>query len=80
MISKIQKSRRQFCDVTITGSFQTGLETTICRRLQGPSQFSTPLYSQLTLRIYAAMNRLGGAPKLSLPPGARNRRYATGYF
>ena len=43
MISKIQKSWRQFCDITITGSFQTGLETTICRRSQGPSQLSTPL-------------------------------------
>jgi len=59
MISKIQKSCPQFCDVTITGSFQTGPETAICRRLQGPSQLSTPLYSQLILRIYAAMNGLG---------------------
>jgi len=31
MISKIERSWRQFCDVTITRSFQTGLETTICR-------------------------------------------------
>ena len=43
MISKIQKSWRQSCDIAITGSFQTGLETTICRRSQGPSQLSTPL-------------------------------------
>jgi len=60
MISKIQRSRRQFCDVTITGSFQTALESTIRRRLEGPSQLSTPLYCQLILRIYAAMNGLGG--------------------
>ena len=42
MISKIQRSWRQICDVTTTGTFQTGLETTICRWLQGPSQLSTP--------------------------------------
>jgi len=58
MISKIQKAL--LCDVTITGSFQTGLETGICKRLQGPSQLSTPLHSQLILRIYVAMNGLGG--------------------
>jgi len=46
--------------------------------LQGPSQLSTPLYSQLILRIYTAMNGLGGAPKLSLLPGAGNPKYATG--
>ena len=56
-----------FCDVTNTGSFW----------LQGPSQLSTPLYSQLILRIYAVMNRMGGAPKVILPPGAENPRYAT---
>ena len=37
--------------------------------MQGSSQLSTLLYSQL-LRIYAATNRLGGAPKLTLSPGA----------
>jgi len=77
MISKIQRSWRQFCDVTITGSFQTGLETTIRMRLQGPSQLSTSLYYQLILRIYAAMNRLGGGAKTEFPPGAGNPRYAT---
>jgi len=42
MISTIQRSRprRQFCDVTTTGSFQTGLETTICRRLQDKTTLS----------------------------------------
>jgi len=60
MISRIQRSWHQFCDVTITGSFQTCLETNIRRRLQGPSQLSTPLYSQLILLIYTAMNGLGG--------------------
>jgi len=47
--------------------------------LQGLSQLLTPLYSQHILRIYSAMNGLGGgAPKLSLPPGAGNPRYVTG--
>jgi len=78
MIFKIQRSRRHLCDVTITGSFQTGPETTICRRLQGLSQLSTPFYSLLILRIDAAMNGLWvGALKLSLPPGAGNPTYAT---
>jgi len=77
MISKIQRSRRQLCDVTITESFQTGLETNIYRRLQCPSQLSTPLYSQLILRIYAAMNVLGGVAKTEFAPGAGNHRYAT---
>jgi len=69
MISKMQRSRRQFCDVTITGSFQTGLETSICRRLHASSQLSTPLYSQLILRICAAMNGLGGGVKTEFAPG-----------
>jgi len=69
MISKIQRSGRRFCDVTITGSFQTGLETTMSRRLQGPSQLSTPLYSQLILRIDAARNGLGGGAKTEFAPG-----------
>jgi len=68
MISKMQRSRRKLCDVTITGSSQTPLETTICRRLQSPSQLSTPLYSQLILRIYAAMNGLGGGAKTEFTP------------
>jgi len=47
-----------------------GLETTMCRRLQGPSQLSTPLYSQLILRIYAAMNGMGGGvAKTGFAPG-----------
>ena len=77
MISKIQRSRRQFCDVTITVSFQTGRDTTICRRLQGPSQLSTPFYSQLILRIHATMNGLGGGAKTEFAPGRGNPRYAT---
>ena len=77
MIYRIQRSWRQFCDVTVTGSFQTDLEIIICRWLQSPSQLTTPLYSQLILRIYAAMNRLGGGAKMSLPPGAANPWYAT---
>jgi len=77
MISKIQRSRRQFCDVTITGSFQTGLETTLCRRLQGLSQLSTPLSSQLILCIYAAMNGLGGGAKTEFAPGRGNPKYDT---
>ena len=48
-------------------SFQTVLETNICRRLRGPSQLSTPLYSQLILRIYAAMNGLGGGQNWVCP-------------
>jgi len=52
------------------GNSQTGLETNICsRRLQGPSQLSTPFYSQLILRIYAAMNGLGGGAKTEFAPG-----------
>jgi len=62
-VSKIQRSLLQLCDVTITGSFQTSLEINICRRLQGPSQLSTPLYSQYILCIYAAMKGLGGGAK-----------------
>jgi len=53
----------------MTGSFQTGLETTKSRRLQSPSQLSTPLYSQLILRIYAAMNGLVGGAKTEFAPG-----------
>jgi len=45
--------------------------------LQGPSQLSTPLYSQHILRIYAAMNELGGGAKTEFVPGAGNPRYAT---
>jgi len=38
--------------------------------LQGPSQLSTPLYSQLILRIYDAMNGLGGGgAKTEFAPG-----------
>jgi len=71
MISKIQKSWRQFCDITITRSFQTGLETTTvyagdCR---ARVELSMPLYSQLILRIYAAMNGQGGGGKTEFAPG-----------
>jgi len=49
MISTIQRSRppRQFCDVTATGSFQTGLETTICRRLQDKTTLSLKTRNRL---------------------------------
>jgi len=40
-------------------------------RLQGPSQLSTSLYSHLMLRIYAAMNGLGGGAKTDFAPGHR---------
>ena len=79
IISKIQRSWRQFYDVTTIGSFQTGQETTICRRLQGPSQFPTPLDSQLILRIYTSMNGLGGGAKTEFAPGAGSHRYATAH-
>jgi len=70
-MSKIQRSRYQFCDVTITGRFQTGLETTTCGLLRGPSQLSTLVYSQLILRIYAASatNRLGRGAQTDFVPG-----------
>jgi len=55
MISKIQRSWRQFCDVTVTWSFQTGLET----------------IAVYTLRIYAVMNGLGGGAKTDFVPGRR---------
>ena len=48
--------------------------------MQSLSQLSTPLYSQLILRIYAAMNGLGGGAKTEVAPGAGNPRYATGYM
>jgi len=32
------------------------------------SQLSTPLYSQLTLRIYAGMNELGGGTQTNFVP------------
>jgi len=38
-------------------------------RQQGPSQLSTPLCSQLILRIHAAMNGLGGGAKTEFAPG-----------
>jgi len=37
--------------------------------MQGLSQLSTPLYSQLILRIYAAMNVLSGGVKTGFAPG-----------
>jgi len=43
MISKIQRSRCQFSDVTITGSLQTGVETTVMQAIAGPeSAFDGP--------------------------------------
>jgi len=69
LISNVQRSWRHFCDVTITGSFQTGRETNICRQLQGLSQLSTFLYSQIILRFYAAINGLGGDAKTEFASG-----------
>jgi len=43
----------------------------------GPSQLWAPLYTQLTLGIYAATNGLGGGAKTDFAPGAGNLRYAT---
>jgi len=37
--------------------------------LQGLRQLSTPLYFQFILRIYAAMNGLGGGAKTEFAPG-----------
>jgi len=45
--------------------------------MRDPSNILTPLYSQLTLRIYAAKNGWMGAPKLALSPGAGNPTSAT---
>jgi len=36
---------------------------------QGPSQLTTPFYSQLTLRIYAATKGLGGGVQTDFVPG-----------
>jgi len=53
-------------DVTVIRSFQTGLETTICR---ARVIFKLPLYSQIILRIYAVTNRLGGGAQNDFDPG-----------
>ena len=45
--------------------------------MRGPSQLSTPHYSQLTLRIYAAKNGLGGGAKTDFALGAGKPSYAT---
>ena len=37
--------------------------------IAGPSQLSTPLYYQLILRFYSAMNGLGGDAKTEPTPG-----------
>jgi len=39
--------------------------------VQGPAQLSTPLYSQLTLRIYAATKEMGGNAQIDFVPGRR---------
>jgi len=39
--------------------------------IAGPSQLSTPLYSKLILRIYAAMNGMGEGVKIEFVPGRR---------
>jgi len=70
MISRIQRSWRHFCDVTIAGSFQTGLETIYAGDSRA-SQLSTPFYSKLILRIYAAMNGLGEGAKTEFASGRR---------
>ena len=38
--------------------------------MQGPSQFSMPLYSQLILRIYATTNRLRGGAQIGFVAGS----------
>jgi len=38
----------------------------------GPNQLSLPFHSQFTLRIYTAMNGLGGRAKTDFVPGRRN--------
>jgi len=66
MMAKIQRSWRQFRDVTVTWSSQADLETTICGARV--SFAWTPLYIQLILRIYAAT---GGGVKTDFAPGRR---------
>ena len=75
MISKIHWSWRQFRDVIIIWSFLAGLETTI---LWGPSQLSTPIYSQSLFASMLPRTDWVVALKLSLSPGAGNPRYSTG--
>ena len=45
--------------------------------MQGPSQLSTPLYSQLILCNYAVTNGLGGGAQTEFTSGKGNPRYAT---
>jgi len=62
MISKIQKSCRQFREVTVIWNFHPGLETNIC---WARVSFRRPL----TLSIYAATSGLGGGAKTDFVPG-----------
>jgi len=75
MISKIQKSWRQLCDVTIAGSFQTGLKTAICMTRV---RFRRPFIPNSFFASMLPWTGWVGAPKLSFSPGLGNPRYATG--
>jgi len=79
MISKIQRSRRQICDVTIAGCFHTGLETTTvyagdCR---ARVSFRHPFIPNSFFASMLPWTGWVGAPKLSLPPGVGNPRCVT---
>ena len=66
MISKIQRSWRQFCDVTITGSFQMGLETNCRARISFRRPFIPNSFFASMLPWRAGL--VGGA-KTELAPG-----------
>jgi len=74
MISRIQRSWRQFRDVTITGSFQTSLETNICRAWVS---FLRPFIPNLFFASMLPWTCWVAASKLGLPPGVGNPRYAS---
>jgi len=54
-------------DVTITGSFQTGLETTICRWVQGQRRYRRPFIPDSFVASMVPWTGWVGTPKLSLP-------------
>jgi len=72
MISKIQRSWRQFCDVTFIWSFQTGLETTI---FEAQVNFRHPFAPNSLFAFMLPRTGWVGAPKPTLSPGAGNPRY-----
>jgi len=77
MISKIQSSWRQFRDVTVIWNFQTSLETNIC---EARLSFRRPFTPNSFFASVLPRTDWMGAPKLTLSPGARNPRNATGYY